>query len=508
MKKNLLHKIWDIFSYVLLAVVVIGGTIFAYYYAIGYRFNPISGEVKQTGVLNIQTTPQKLEIFLNGKDIGKSPKVTSVDQGSAKVRVEKEGYTTWEKEVPIVAEKSTSVFPTLFLTNPQAESIYSTPGKIISQQISPANDAILALILVEKEYRIIRYELNKQFWNLSDNPTIPYKTPVDSIKSISMSISSDGKWALITKVLENKTKTYELAKLNIPFQTITETGLEEFNNDYSMKWSSDSNFLILESKSDIITYRVSDSTKYLVLKKAPKTNYIWNTVNDGFFYYTSLEKADNLNKFSIIQTTLQGNNKKTILKDIYFQTNDSKVQELKSSSTLSYEAIKNSKDEQQFSGELISFEVMPKSQGVFISTTKATYWYSQEDNNYILIHPSPSQFISTSPDQNKLIYFDPVSKAYFSFTFTIIPEDPTTKIGTNQLLQGDNISVTHWSKDSQDIFFRSNEDIVSIEYDGTNQQNIVKYLGSFGFSDNLEYLYTISTVKEKDTLEVLRYRMY
>ncbi len=508
MKKIFLHKVWDVFSYILLAFVIIAGTLIAYYYAVGYRFNPISGEVKQTGVLNIQTTPQKLQVFLNGKDIGKSPKVTSVDQGSTRVKIEKEGYTSWEKDVPIVAEKSTSIFPTLFLTNPQAESIYSTSGKIISQQIAPSNDSILALILSEKTYKIIRYELNKQFWNLSDNPTIPYTTPSEKIKTISMSVSSDGKWALITKVMEDKSKTYELAKLTIPFQTISDTGLEEFSKEYTINWSSDSNYLILESKVDIITYRVSDSTKYLLLKKSAKTNYIWNTDNDGFFYYTSLEKADNLNKFSIVQTTLQGNNKKTILKDIYFQTSDVKVQELKSTSTLSYDAIKNNKEEQQFSGELTSFEVMPKSQGVFISTTKATYWYSQEDNNYILIHPSPSQYISTSPDQNKLLFFDAITKTYYSFTFTVIPEDPTTKIGTFQLLQGDNIGVVQWSNDSQDIFFKFEDNITTVEYDGTNQQNIVKYLGSFGLSNNLEYLYTISTTKEKDTLEVLRYRLY
>lgn len=507
MKKHILHKLWDIFSYILLVIVILGGTIFAYYYAIGYRFNPINGQVKQTGVLSVQSKPTKAEIFLNSEDIGKSPKVTSVDQGTAKVKITKDGYVSWEKEVPIVAEKSTSLFPTLFLENPQPEGIYSIEGKIISQMLSPDRSSILALIQTEKEYRILKYELNKQFWSISDNPQIPFITSNQDIKSISMIVSQDGKWALVTKISNQKEKIFNLVKLTIPFQTIVETGLEDFASDYQISWSNDSSFLTLESKNDIFSYKVNDGTKYLLIKKAKTNKYIWNSDSDGYFYFTLLEKSGSLNKVSLIQTTLQGNNRKTILKDIFFQVKSQEVANLKSAS-LSFESLQNTKEEQKFSGDIQSFTVLPKSLGVFISTTEATYWYTTSDNSYILIHPTSTKYISTSPDQNKLIFFDPQDKSYYSFVFKIIPEDPTLKIGTNKILQGDNISMLHWSNDSQDAIYSNNGTVETVEYDGTNLYNKVKHTGAFGFSNDLEYLYMFSNQKDPNTLEVIRYKMY
>lgn len=508
MTKKILHKIWDAISYILAIIVVGGGTLFAYYYANGYRFNPINGEVKQTGVLNVEGVPTKADIYVNNENIGKSPKVYSIEIGDVNVKVTKEGYRDWEKVVPIQAEKSTTLTPTLILNNPQAESIFSSKGSVIQQYSDEKTGKLYVLTLSDSTYKLFMFDPNKRFWNFSDNPTIIYTLSSKGVKNIGYNISPDGNWAFFTKTLEDKTKEYSFVKLSIPHQILEKDELVEFANEYTINWANDSNYMILESKADLIAYRFSDSTKYLLLKKNAKLKYIWTTDSDGFFYYTTVEKTESGSKVSILQTTLQGTNKRTILKDIYFQTSDSAITKLREENLLTFDSLINTKENQNFSGDLTSFNVIPGGQGIFLSTTKATYWYNLEEILFILIHPKQSEFISTSPDNNKILFFDESTKSYGIFTHNKIEADPLTQLGTKIILDNTVLDNIKWLNNSTDLIFKSENKVFKIEYDGYNKQELIEYQGAYNFNNDLQYFYTFSPTKEKDSIEIIKYKMY
>jgi hypothetical protein len=507
MATKILHKVWHIISYFLAFSFVIFGTLFVYFYANGYRFNPINGGVKQTGVINIQTVPTKAQININGVDIGKSPKVTSIDVGKAEIEIKKEGYKSWKKSLPVVAEKSTSVTPTLFLENPTAESVYSIKGKTIQQFSDNQNQTLIALIQSDTTYKILRYEIDKRFWNITENPQVIYEISSKDVKTVSFKVSNDGVWALITITDINKTKSFDFAKITIPHQIIKNSDISDFS-EYTFKWSNDSNYVLLESPTEILSYKINDGTKSVLLKKAPKLNYLWNSDSEGFFYYTTLEKSTTNSKFSIIQTTLQGGNKKTILKDIYFQNSVSKINEVRQQTQSEALAIPNSKTEELFSGDLVSFNVLPNTQGIILTSTQGTYWYNLEDATFLLVYPKQSSYISTSPDNNKFLFYIESENKYGVFTFKKIEADPLTTIGVSIILEDTDISDLQWQKNSLNVAYKKGAEVRIVDIDGYNDSLISQFSGSYSFTQDLGFFYNFSVTKEKDTLEVIRYKMY
>ncbi|MCC7289669.1 PEGA domain-containing protein [bacterium] len=508
MAKRILRKIWDIFSYFLAIAFVISATVVAYFYANGYRFNPINGEVRQTGVLNIETVPNRAEIFINGKDAGKSPKVSAADAGEAFVKITKEGYFDWEKGVPVVAEKSTTIQPVLFLQSPQTESVYSAKGKVIQQFQSTSDRSLILLILQGGNYKLLRYETDKRFWNLSDNPQTPYTISSENIKSINFAVSKDGRWALVTKTSDIKDKTFDLVKLSTPHQVIKDEELDDFAKDYTIKWSQDSNYLILESNQDIISYRFFDSTKYLLLRKSAGVKYIWNSDSEGFLYYATFEKGKDSSTFSLIQMTLQGNNKKTLLKDVYLQSTDQTINQIREQNELTFEPMVNSNSNFNFAGELQSFEVIPNSNGVFIVTSLATYWFNQEENNYIMVYAKPSSLLSVAPDSTRLLFFDSSDKTYAVFSFKQAEADPYVTLGTHTLFNQKEIKMISWLGNSTNLTYVEGDSVYSVEYDGSNNYKLIKYEGSYTFSRDSQFVYTVIPSKSSESLEILRYKMY
>lgn len=506
--KIILIKIWNILASILAFSFIVGGTIFTYYYANGYRFNPINGQVKQTGVISVQTLPSKAEVFVNEKSLGKSPKVSAVDIGLADIKIIKEQYFPWNKKIPIIPEKSTTLQPNLFLEAPQAESIYSLKAKLIKQIPNYENGSIILLILQDQEYMVLKYNAKKSFWNITDNPQVLYKTSTTNIKKIDSQISPDGNWLMVIKTTNDKVKNYEIVKLDIPAEIIKADELDSFLSDYTISWSENSSYLILESPQDIIAYKYSDGTKYLLLKKNSKTNYIWTTDSDGFFYFIDKTVEKTLIRFSVIQTTLQGSLRKTLLKDVYLQNTDKYINEIRKETKLEYQTLTNAKENTSFSGDLLSFKVLSKANGVIFFTTYSTYWYNQELQKYVMISPYPINLVKLSPDANKLIFFDPKTNEYGVFVFNKIEEDPLTVLGSNIILTSATVSNTSWSHDSQNIFLVDNKKIHVLEYDGTNNHELIELTGSYALTDDLDFLYQTKTDTANKNIEILRYSLH
>ncbi|HVF69703.1 MAG TPA: PEGA domain-containing protein [Xanthomonadales bacterium] len=105
------------------------GTTFAILYARGYRF--VFGEgkpaVSKTGILNVTSTPKSAQIYIDGHLTAATDSSINLTPKKYTVKVSKDGFNDWQKDVDIEAEVVTSVDPLLFPKSPTLQSI-STIG--------------------------------------------------------------------------------------------------------------------------------------------------------------------------------------------------------------------------------------------------------------------------------------------------------------------------------------------------------------------------------------------
>ncbi len=80
----------------------------------GKRLTP-SGEIVETGVLRVNSIPNNVDIFINGKSVSRSGNlVQNIPIGEITLQLTKEGYTTWEKEILIDSSKVKEIFAQLY----------------------------------------------------------------------------------------------------------------------------------------------------------------------------------------------------------------------------------------------------------------------------------------------------------------------------------------------------------------------------------------------------------
>lgn len=79
------------------------------FYTAGYRWNPKKEKIERNGTLIIDSTPSGARIFLNGRDSGETTPVTmqNVTPGHYDIKVERDGYFTWEKRLDVYPEHVT-----------------------------------------------------------------------------------------------------------------------------------------------------------------------------------------------------------------------------------------------------------------------------------------------------------------------------------------------------------------------------------------------------------------
>lgn len=105
------------------------GTTLTILYARGYRF--VFGQnvpkVSKTGILNVTSTPKSAQIYIDGHLTAATDSSINLTPKKYTVKVTKDGFNDWQKDVEIAAEVVTSIDPLLFPKSPTLQSI-STIG--------------------------------------------------------------------------------------------------------------------------------------------------------------------------------------------------------------------------------------------------------------------------------------------------------------------------------------------------------------------------------------------
>jgi hypothetical protein len=102
-----------LFSFFLFLFLVFGPTLI--FYSLGYRFDFEKKKITKTGGIFIKALPKEVEVLIEGKTKKKTDPffgsllIENLLPKKYKVRVEKEGYFPWEKELEVEEEKVTEV---------------------------------------------------------------------------------------------------------------------------------------------------------------------------------------------------------------------------------------------------------------------------------------------------------------------------------------------------------------------------------------------------------------
>lgn len=93
-------------------------------YAIGYRGGLTTADPVPVGVLLIETEPSQADVYINDTFVGVTPRsVPNLQAGGVNVRIAKDGYTPWQKNLPISPGRATEIrdvrlFPQKVQTEP------------------------------------------------------------------------------------------------------------------------------------------------------------------------------------------------------------------------------------------------------------------------------------------------------------------------------------------------------------------------------------------------------
>lgn len=526
---NIGKKVYRVLSSILSFLFIVAATIAVIFYANGYRIGR-DGTVEITGVLTIKSSPGRSEVKLSSENEeskkGKTTKTFSSLPGDKvyQVEVTREEYYTWSKAVSIKPEKSTPLFAYLFRTDPERDLQAEIDKENLLLQSVTSEDRkkifILTSLPVEgdaesKIYRIWYFNNSPRFWDTSDNPRPIAELKEKGVTEINFLLSPDGEkilWSIkkdtiietkheesgeIVKSTQKDLNRYLFDSTSTHSESdLKEIDLSQFDDSYKIVWSKDSNYIMLESEDEILSFDTESEGKTLLIKKDKNSNekVIWNSGADSNFYYLQYKSISSETAVAQIMTQkLSGSKPESVINNIYITLNsDSGI-----SGELAdlQEPFTSSPDGRRFVGKVSSINILDDEDGILIGTDKALYFYSLEDDKYILISQTASQYISSNFNSTKLLFSSNNGSEIGIFTFDKEDEDHTEEIGTKTLINTGSQDKTEviqnifWHSNSEYIFFEEHNQLKVIDDEGDNLLTLLTL-------DNV-FHYSISTDSEK-----------
>lgn len=99
----------------------------AIFYARGFKPNFKKGSIDRTGLIVATSTPTGANVFLDGRlTSATNTNIAYLEPRTYKVRIEKDGYTTWEKDVDIREDLATEINALLLPLAPEIKPLTTT----------------------------------------------------------------------------------------------------------------------------------------------------------------------------------------------------------------------------------------------------------------------------------------------------------------------------------------------------------------------------------------------
>lgn len=129
-------------QFILTIIAIILATIALYLYAKGYSYDRQRGTLEKTGMIIVKSTPDGARIYLNDKLVeATNANLTNLSGGLYRLRVEKDGHSPFEKDVPVRPEYATLVEAVVIPLNPELKPLTTTGAK--NPVLTASHDKIL-----------------------------------------------------------------------------------------------------------------------------------------------------------------------------------------------------------------------------------------------------------------------------------------------------------------------------------------------------------------------------
>ncbi len=138
MNKRFLYSILS-----LLVIILIAGA--AIFLAKGYRYQPDTGTFSGTGIISVTSIPDQASVYLDGHlTTATDDNITSLPPKTYKVRIIKEGFIPWEKDIEVKQGLVAEIKATLFRSIPTIYPI--TYSGVDLALLSPDNLKLMYII--------------------------------------------------------------------------------------------------------------------------------------------------------------------------------------------------------------------------------------------------------------------------------------------------------------------------------------------------------------------------
>lgn len=127
------------FFTIAIAVILLLAATVAIFWARGFKPDFRNGKIDRTGLIVATSIPTGAQVYLNDRlTSATDTNIAYLDPGSYKVKIQKDGYTTWEKQIDIKADLATEIKALLFPTAPQITPLTTTgaAGPVLSPDSS------------------------------------------------------------------------------------------------------------------------------------------------------------------------------------------------------------------------------------------------------------------------------------------------------------------------------------------------------------------------------------
>jgi hypothetical protein len=447
-------------------------------YVQGWRIDFRDQSIKQVGVLTVESSPSAATIYVEGENRGRTNKSTTLDVGTYNVTVSKDGYFDWNKEVAILEEKSTPIYPYLIRRKFESEEIYQSDLTLEKNWSDVHKNHLIMLLKNENYYTLVHYDINSGFWSLNPTPTTILtinNREEQQITDIDLLLSPSGQKAILEVITAESSSKYVIQTTRASsFSTILQNplNLDEFA-DYTITWSKDENYLMLDSEDELISYDINNNVKNLILKKSNPLD-VWSTDSNGFLYiFKNTEYEDEtVLKYTLYQYSLDGSGETELIDAVYFQNNPEYIENFRQSD-FEFSFFTNSPDCTQTIGEITEFTVRNELEGLYIKTTQSTYWYNITTGKYITVYPYPSDIVEFSPDEYKILFRTPSD--YIIFVFDKEEGDHTISIGSQSIknLSFEVVNSIKWLSNSRYIQYEEDGLVNIADIDGDNKTPLI-----------------------------------
>ncbi len=444
---------------ILIYLTLLSCTLFVIYYAKGYRINLDDNTVIQTGILHIETQPNRANYHITEELKGRTPKIiTPILPGSHEINIWLEDYHDMKYNIEILPERSTPLSVFLFKKNPEEKLIETIEKDVIETHISDSRNTAIMLLAQGQEYEIIKYQTNTRFWQRSGNPTTVFDFLLEKDNKIeNFSVSPNSKNVLIEISGEETTEdSLEPGKylVSLDTQTIL-TNINEVEEE--IRWAHDGESIFWQDEEGIKKLNLKDP-------KNPRLLYETEEGIDLIFYdtYTNGELFilyQNQDESFVRLSKIVKNEEIPLIEEIYYQTENRFLNDWKEKEFVEYTPFSNSPQSTIFVGKPTEFLISHGNSNIIFNTEFASYIYETLEDRYVLINPYKTEILSFSPDGFKIMFLNLEKNELGFFTFDRETGNESVKLGGTYVLkdiQKNTCDDFAWHQNSQNIYYACN----------------------------------------------------